>query len=93
MDDPAQHEVCECEVDYGLGDVETLLVVAHEGGGSPSGLLWVHEFKHDGYRLMVRRDGSRDHCFTVSGHDWAEHFLAIVSKPIIADDHQLDIVP
>jgi hypothetical protein len=25
----------------------------------PSGLLWVHEIKHDGYRLMVRRDGSR----------------------------------
>ena len=25
----------------------------------PSGPLWVHEIKHDGYRLMVRRDGSR----------------------------------
>ena len=23
----------------------------------PSGPLWVHEIKHDGYRLMVRRDG------------------------------------
>jgi ATP-dependent DNA ligase len=22
----------------------------------PSGPLWVHEIKHDGYRLMVRRD-------------------------------------
>jgi bifunctional non-homologous end joining protein LigD len=26
----------------------------------PSGPLWLHEIKHDGYRLMVRRDGSRD---------------------------------
>ena len=25
----------------------------------PTGPLWVHEIKHDGYRLMVRRDGSR----------------------------------
>jgi hypothetical protein len=28
----------------------------------PSGTLWVHEIKHDGYRLMVRRDGSRIRC-------------------------------
>jgi ATP-dependent DNA ligase len=25
----------------------------------PFGPLWVHELKHDGYRLMVRRDGAR----------------------------------
>ena len=30
----------------------------------PSGPLWVHEIKHDGYRLMVRRDGTRVRCFT-----------------------------
>jgi ATP-dependent DNA ligase len=38
----------------------------------PSGSLWVHEIKHDGYRLMVRRDGSRVRCFTRNGHDWAD---------------------
>jgi bifunctional non-homologous end joining protein LigD len=47
-------------------------------GGPASGLLWVHEIKHDGYRLMVRRDGSRVRCFTRNGHDWADRFLAIV---------------
>jgi bifunctional non-homologous end joining protein LigD len=36
----------------------------------PTGKPWVHEFKHDGYRLMVRRDGSRVRCFTRNGHDW-----------------------
>jgi hypothetical protein len=36
----------------------------------PSGPLWVHEIKHDGYRLMVRRDGARVRCFTRNGHDW-----------------------
>ena len=37
----------------------------------PSGPLWVHEIKHDGYRLMVRRDG--DHRFTRNGL-WADRF-------------------
>ena len=44
----------------------------------PSGLLWVHEIKHDGYRLMVRRYGSRVRCFTRGGHDWANRFPGIV---------------
>ena len=44
----------------------------------PSGPLWVHEIKHDGFRLMVRREGSRVRCFTKGGHDWADRFPAIV---------------
>jgi bifunctional non-homologous end joining protein LigD len=44
----------------------------------PSGPLWLHEIKHDGYRLMVRRDGSHIRCFTRNGHDWADRFPAIV---------------
>jgi bifunctional non-homologous end joining protein LigD len=44
----------------------------------PSGPLWVHEIKHDGYRVMVRRDGARVRCFTRNGHDWADRFPAIV---------------
>ena len=44
----------------------------------PSGPKWVHEIKHDGYRLMVRRDGSRVRCFTRNGHDWTDRFPSIV---------------
>jgi bifunctional non-homologous end joining protein LigD len=44
----------------------------------PSGPLWVHEIKHDGFRLMVRREGSRVRCFTRGGYDWAARFPAIV---------------
>jgi hypothetical protein len=29
----------------------------------PSGPEWVHEIKHDGFRLMVRREGARVRCF------------------------------
>jgi bifunctional non-homologous end joining protein LigD len=44
----------------------------------PSGPLWVHEIKHDGYRLIVCRDGARVRCFTRNGQDWADRFPAIV---------------
>ena len=43
----------------------------------PSGPDWVHELKHDGYRLMVRKDGARVRCFTRNGNDWADRFPAI----------------
>ena len=48
----------------------------------PSGPLWVHEIKHDGYRLMVRRDDARVRCFTRNGHDWADRFPAIVAAAL-----------
>ena len=48
----------------------------------PSGPIWVHEIKHDGYRLMVRRDGLRVRCFTRNGHDWADRFPAIVDAAL-----------
>jgi len=48
----------------------------------PSGPGWVHEIKHDGYRLMVRRDGARVRCFTRNGYDWADRFPGIVAAAI-----------
>src|SRR6476646_1577882 len=48
----------------------------------PSGPSWVHEIKHDGYRLMVRRDGERVRCFTRGGHDWADRFPVIVDAAL-----------
>jgi bifunctional non-homologous end joining protein LigD len=32
---------------------------------------WLHEIKHDGYRLIVQRDGERVRLFTRNGHDWS----------------------
>src|SRR4051812_28444296 len=58
----------------------------------PSGPLWIHEIKHDGFRLLVRREGSRVRCFTRGGHDWAERFPAIVAaaRTIKAQSFLLD---
>jgi hypothetical protein len=39
--------------------------------GPPCGPSWVHEIKHDGYRLIVLK-GDTVRLFTRSGNDWAE---------------------
>jgi bifunctional non-homologous end joining protein LigD len=43
----------------------------------PSGAGWVHEIKHDGYRLIVRRDGPAVRLFTRRGHGWTNRYPAI----------------
>jgi hypothetical protein len=44
----------------------------------PSGPDWVHEIKHDGYRLMGRRDSVGIRLLTRNGHDWAPRYPLIV---------------
>jgi bifunctional non-homologous end joining protein LigD len=44
----------------------------------PAGPDWVHEIKHDGYRLQVRRDGDAVRLFTRRGYDWSGRYPAIV---------------
>jgi hypothetical protein len=43
----------------------------------PAGPDWVHEIKHDGYRLIVRRDGGTVRLFTRRGYDWTDRYPAI----------------
>src|ERR1700722_6432176 len=45
----------------------------------PAGPGWVHEVKHDGYRLIVRRDGETVRLFTRRGYDWTGRYSAIAS--------------
>src|SRR6516164_9749823 len=45
----------------------------------PAGPGWVHEIKHDGYRLIVRRDGDSVRLFTRRGYDWTGRYPAIAS--------------
>lgn len=40
---------------------------------------WVFEFKHDGYRLMVRKDGERVRIYTRRGADWTKRFPRVVA--------------
>ena len=43
----------------------------------PVGAGWDHEIKHDGIRLLVRRDGTSVRLFTRKGNDWSDRFPAI----------------
>jgi bifunctional non-homologous end joining protein LigD len=45
----------------------------------PAGKDWLHKIKHDGYRLIVQRDGDRVRLFTRNGYDWSARY------PIIAE--------
>jgi hypothetical protein len=44
----------------------------------PAGPEWVHEIKHDGYRLMARRDPIGIRLITRNGHDWSPRYPLIV---------------
>jgi len=45
----------------------------------PSGPEWIHEIKHDGYRLMICRDTAGMRLLTRRGYDWTARFPAIAS--------------
>jgi ATP-dependent DNA ligase len=40
---------------------------------------WLHEIKHDGYRMLARRDRERIHLISRRGLDWAWRFPMIVA--------------
>ncbi len=43
---------------------------------------WIHEIKHDGYRMIVERDGKRVRLFTRNGHDWTDRYPLIVEAAL-----------
>ena len=47
--------------------------VEHPPGGSD----WIHEIKHDGFRLLARRGANGVRLFTRNGHNWTERFPLI----------------
>jgi bifunctional non-homologous end joining protein LigD len=46
----------------------------------PTGPEWLHELKHDGFRLIVHRDGDRVHLFTRRGFDWSRRFPRVIDE-------------
>jgi bifunctional non-homologous end joining protein LigD len=55
-----------------LGHIEPCLPspAAHP----PAGDGWLHEIKHDGFRIMARRDGGGVRLITRHGHDFTRRF-------------------
>ena len=46
----------------------------------PSGPEWLHEIKHDGYRMLALREGDRVRLISRSGVDWTCGFPMIVAS-------------
>ena len=44
----------------------------------PSGRLWLHEIKHDGFRVIARKDGDRIRLYSRRGSDLTARFPLIV---------------
>lgn len=45
----------------------------------PTGDGWIHEIKHDGYRVQLVIDGGSIRVFTKNGHDWTDKFRCIAN--------------
>jgi bifunctional non-homologous end joining protein LigD len=45
----------------------------------PSGADWIHEIKHDGFRILARRDKERVRLFTRNGYDFTARFPKIAA--------------
>ena len=44
----------------------------------PSGALWLHEIKHDGFRVIALKDGARVRLYSRPGNDLTDRFSLIV---------------
>src|SRR6476660_3739438 len=44
----------------------------------PTGALWLHEIKHDGFRVIARKDSARVKLYSRPGNDLTDRFSLIV---------------
>jgi ATP-dependent DNA ligase len=44
----------------------------------PSGSQWLHEIKHDGFRIIARKNGAQVRLYSRSGNDLTRRFPLIV---------------
>jgi hypothetical protein len=49
----------------------------------PVGPQWIHEIKHDGYRLIARKRDGRVRLFTRNGFDWSDRY-PLISEAVAA---------
>ena len=69
--------------DRSQGQIEPCLPRAAKN--PPAGAGWIHEIKHDGFRIMVRRDSNGVRLITRNGRDFSGRFpfiaLAVAALP------------
>ena len=59
---------------------------------APSGPEWLHEIKHDGYRIIACKSGEQVRLWSRNGRDWSREFLAVTQAlaALNVDDIVLD---
>jgi bifunctional non-homologous end joining protein LigD len=62
----------------GLGIIEPCL--PSPAKGPPSGPGWLHEIKHDGFRILARRDSAGVRLITRAGNDFSSRFPFIAME-------------
>jgi bifunctional non-homologous end joining protein LigD len=45
----------------------------------PTGAGWIHEIKHDGFRILARREAARVRLYTRNGYDFTARFPKIAA--------------
>ena len=65
-----------------LRKLEYLPCIPTRGTEVPSGPDWFHEIKHDGYRLIVQRQGKRARLFTRRGYDLSDRYPLITQAAL-----------
>jgi bifunctional non-homologous end joining protein LigD len=58
----------------------------------PAGSGWLHEIKHDGYRILARKAGNCVRLWSRNGRDWSGEFTAITAaiRALPADELVID---
>jgi ATP-dependent DNA ligase len=59
---------------------------------APSGTGWVHEIKHDGYRMIVRRDGEHVRLYSRNAIDWTARLPGIAKGASCSNSLEKGIV-
>ena len=52
-------------------------VPAHPVGQGSERAAWLHEIKHDGYRIIACKSGDQVRLWSRNGRDWSREFLAV----------------
>jgi hypothetical protein len=60
-----------------LGFIKPCAPVLYEV--APAGPDWLHEIKHDGWRMIARKDGNSVRLWSRNGRDWTADFPGIVT--------------
>jgi bifunctional non-homologous end joining protein LigD len=56
--------------------------IPSRGTKVPVGAEWLHEIKHDGYRVIVQREGKRVRLWTRNEDDWSDRFPLITKAAL-----------